>query len=377
MTSTRPIRLLLAALTASLVLTLGATAASARSKVVTPKIQIAILLDTSSSMNGLINQAKTHLWKIVNEFTSAKRGGVRPILEVALYEYGKSTIPAAEGHLRQITPLTTDLDRVSEELFALRTNGGNEHCGQVISSAVHGLQWSTNKRDLKMVFIAGNEAFTQGPVDYRKAVKDAIKRGITVSTIHCGSEAAAINGKWKAGADLADGSFVTIDHNARIARIAAPQDAEINKLGRKLNQTYVGYGRSGVAMAARQAKQDDNASGAGGMAQRSAAKASSYYDNSHWDLVDAVNKGKLDLSKKATLPAKLQKMNLKQRKAYVATLEKERAAIQARIKVLSAARAKYISAARKKSGAKDGGLDAAIRKEVKRKGKKNGFTFKP
>ena len=33
-------------------------------------IQLAILLDTSNSMDGLINQAKSELWTIVNEFVA-------------------------------------------------------------------------------------------------------------------------------------------------------------------------------------------------------------------------------------------------------------------------------------------------------------------
>src|SRR5262245_51242775 len=85
------------------------------------RIQVALLLDTSSSMDGLIGQAKTQLWKIVNELSAAKKDGVRPVLEIALYEYGKSTLSAGEGYIRQILPLTGDLDKVSEELFALTT----------------------------------------------------------------------------------------------------------------------------------------------------------------------------------------------------------------------------------------------------------------
>ncbi len=36
-----------------------------------PLIQLAILLDTSNSMDGLIAQAKTQLWQIVNELATA------------------------------------------------------------------------------------------------------------------------------------------------------------------------------------------------------------------------------------------------------------------------------------------------------------------
>ena len=146
-------------------------------------IQMAILLDTSNSMDGLIEQAKSQLWKIVNEMATAKRNGQSPYLEVALYEYGKSTIPAGEGYLRMITPLTTDLDKVSEELFNLKTNGGAEYCGTVIQASVDGLQWSDDNSVLKVIFIAGNEPFTQGHINYQKACQAAIQKGIVVNTI--------------------------------------------------------------------------------------------------------------------------------------------------------------------------------------------------
>ena len=44
-------------------------------------MQIALLLDTSGSMDGLIDQARTQLWKIVNELALAKRNGVSLYLE--------------------------------------------------------------------------------------------------------------------------------------------------------------------------------------------------------------------------------------------------------------------------------------------------------
>src|SRR5262245_4241724 len=74
-----------------------------------PKIQMAILLDTSNSMDGLINQARTQLWKIVNEFAKAKKGGVQPELEVALYEYGNNSLDAKTHWIRLVVPFTDDL----------------------------------------------------------------------------------------------------------------------------------------------------------------------------------------------------------------------------------------------------------------------------
>ena len=97
-----------------------------------PAVDIAILLDTSNSMDGLIDQAKSQLWTIINEFAAAKRHGLTPTLRVALFEYGNTNLPASEGYIRQVIPLTDDLDALSEALFALTTNGGDEYCGQVI-----------------------------------------------------------------------------------------------------------------------------------------------------------------------------------------------------------------------------------------------------
>ena len=58
------------------------------------KIQVAILLDTSGSMDGLIEQAKSRLWNIVNTLTTLKYSGKTPTIEIALYEYGNDGIAA-------------------------------------------------------------------------------------------------------------------------------------------------------------------------------------------------------------------------------------------------------------------------------------------
>ena len=211
----------------------------------TPRIQIALLLDTSNSMDGLIDQAKSQLWRVVNEFASVQKGDRQPELTVALYEYGKSSLSAERGYIRQILPFTNDLDGVSEQLFALRTNGGSEYCGMVIEAAVKELDWSPAAGDLKTIFIAGNEPFTQGPVDYPIACKAAVARGITVNTVHCAIGNSSESADWRKGALLADGGFTVIDQDQRAVHIAAPQDAELERLGVDLNRTYVPFGSLG------------------------------------------------------------------------------------------------------------------------------------
>src|SRR5687768_13588723 len=65
-------------------------------------VQIALLLDTSNSMDGLIEQAKSQLWKIVNAFDPAKIDGKRPRLEIAIYEYGNNSLSPSSGYIRQV-----------------------------------------------------------------------------------------------------------------------------------------------------------------------------------------------------------------------------------------------------------------------------------
>ena len=91
------------------------------------KIQLVILFDASNSMDGLLDQAKSRLWEIVNESGALRYNGEVPTLEIAMYDYGNTTIHNREFVRKQLY-FTSDLDLVSQKLFALRTNGGNEFC---------------------------------------------------------------------------------------------------------------------------------------------------------------------------------------------------------------------------------------------------------
>jgi len=350
----------------------------ARSGKEKPLIQMAILLDTSGSMEGLIEQAKTQLWKIVNEMALAKKNGKIPRLKVGLYEYGKSTIPSSEGYLRMIVPLSEDLDRISEELFKLRTNGGYEYCGQVIQAATDGLQWSKSNNDYKVIFIAGNETFTQGKVDYKISCKNAITKGIIVNTIFCGNLQQGIKTFWKAGADLADGKYMNIDHNRKIVHISAPQDKKIIELGKELNKTYLAYGKGGGKKKERQKRQDKNAMSVNKevMVQRSVAKSSPQYSNTAWDVVDAVKEGKVKVEdmKEEDLPEEMKKMDKKERKVYVEKMQKKRDMIQKKINTLNKEREKYVREKRKKLSGEQT-LDEALVKAIKEQAAKKKYKF--
>src|SRR5690606_546169 len=254
-------------------------------------VRIALLLDTSNSMDGLIDQAKAQLWAIVNEFSRAKCGNDgRPELKIALYEYGNDDLPAQEGHIRQVLGFSGDLDEISQQLFSLTTNGGQEFCGQVIHSSLKQLEWGKNPDDLKMIFIAGNEPFDQGKLDFRDAGSQALEQDVVVNTIFCGNFQQGINSLWKEGATLTGGQYMAIDHNRHVVHIDTPYDTLIIKLNARLNNTYISYGSLGRQKKAMQFAQDSNAMELeeAVAVQRAVSKSSSLYKNSQWDLVDAM-----------------------------------------------------------------------------------------
>ena len=344
-----------------------------------PHIQVALLLDTSGSMSGLIEQAKSQLWKIVNELATAKQNGLTPNLELALYEYGKSSIPQKDGYIRRIVPLTTDLDQVSEELFKLTTNGGDEYCGEVIQRSHNELKWTNSPSDLKMVFIAGNEPFNQGSVDYKKACKSAIGDGIIVNTIFCGPEQEGISTFWKDGADLADGSYMNIDHNQQTVYIDAPQDAEIKRLNDELNETYIAFGSTGRAKKERQLEQDKNAAnyGSANVAQRAMSKSTAYYDNSSWDMVDAADEDDFDVEEieEEELPEEMQGMTKAEKEAFIEEKSEERARIQKEIQALNKEREKYVAEKKAEMSNNDPSLDGVMVESIKSRAAKKNFKF--
>ncbi len=341
-------------------------------------VKVALLLDTSNSMDGLINQAKAQLWEIINELSYAKYNGVTPNLEIALYEYGNSILPAKEGYIRQVLQFTSDLDEISEHLFSLNTNGGNEYCGQVIQTALTELDWGTNKHDLKMIFIAGNEPFTQGKIHYKDAITNAKEKNVVVNTIFCGDYRQGITGMWQDGAVFGGGDYMTINHNKQIVHIVTPYDDAILILNKRLNDTYIHYGTYGHSKYRNQAKQDANANSLSEAIEvkRAITKSSKLYNNAEWDLVDASKEQEIDFAKikKAQLPKELQNKSTKEIKIYIDKKRKEREEIQQEILALDKKRSIYIAEKQQKKDPKNE-LESVIINTLKKQAKKKNYTW--
>ncbi len=345
-----------------------------------PLVQIAILIDTSSSMDGLIDQARTQIWKIVNTLANGNREGKKPRIEVALYEYGNSNLPAEKNYIRQVLPFTTSLDKVSEKLFELKTNGGEEYCGAAIARALAELNWKKYDDVYRVVFIAGNEAFTQGPVDFRTSMESARQQGIFVNTIFCGNRQEGIATQWMTGAQLAQGDFHVINQDQMVQVMQTPYDEEIQRLGAEYNSTVIPLGRAGEAEKDRMAVQDEKVAAApaasGASVERAVAKNTQQYSESNdWDLTSIFSKKKAVTSvKREELPPELKGKSEKELEAYAKQKSAKRMQIQSRIDDLNRRRNEFISRESAKS-AKGGDLGRATQASVRNQGKKTGFAF--
>ena len=326
-------------------------------------IDLVLCLDTSSSMDGLIESAKVKLWDVVNTLATAQP---TPDLRVALYSYGNDGIPADAGWVRQELALTDDLDSVNEKLFALRTGGGTELVARVTKTALEKESWTRGPgKTMRLIFVCGNEPANQDEtVSLDKAMSAAQEKTVTVNTIYCGNPDDDAAASWRQAAGLAKGKFASIDMNNTVA-IATPFDDEMAKLSTQLNGTYIAYGRNAAPASMRQLAQDSNASSAGGAvaASRAVAKSSSMYKNASWDLVDAKAEKavKLDEVSAESLPEEMKALKPAEREAYVDKKAKEREAVQAKIKELAAKREAFLTAERaKQAGGKGTSLDKAL-----------------
>ncbi|MCE9530451.1 MAG: VWA domain-containing protein [Planctomycetes bacterium] len=347
--------------------------APAPAEVTGKHIDVAICLDTSGSMNGLIESAKLKLWTIVNDLAKIQP---TPVLRVSVYQYGHDSLNANDGWVRKELDLTNDLDEVYKKLNAFRTGGGTELVARVTQSALNDLKWSEDKDALRLIFVCGNEPADQDKqVTLASVAEIAKKKGVFVNTIYCGRAAHPESNLWKDFATMAGGSYSNIDQNAAQTQVVikTPQDEELLKLSTQMNATYVVYGgKNGDARKENQAAQDSNAAKASPAVaiDRTVTKNSALYRCDTWDLVDRMkNDAKFDIKslKEEELSDELKKLKPEERVEFVKKKAAERDALRKKIDDLTAKRATYIQEEMKKQpkSEKDKSFDEALRSTIR------------
>lgn len=341
-------------------------------------IDLAICLDISGSMDGLINAARQNLWAVVNDLATLQP---TPTLRVALVTFGCAAHEAEKGWVKVETDFTTDLDLVSQKLFALTTNGGEEYVARVLQAAASELQWSQRNDALKLLFVAGNESAAQDPaLAFALACKNAIARGIVVNSIYCGNPADELAPAWREVAKLADGQFAAIEKDAAVV-IETPFDGKLAEISGLINSTYVPYGAQREVWTGNQQAQDGNAVNLNpaAAAQRCQTKASDLYICAQWDLVDATTdpKFKLEDVKKEDLAEALRTLSLADLRAHIEGQRQKRTELRATVAELGKQRDAFVIAEQvKRSTSGDKLFETAVLEAVRQQAAARGFTRK-
>ena len=340
----------------------------------TRAVDVVICLDTSGSMEDLLESTRARIWDVVNELAKMKP---TPELRVGLLSFGNGHSTENDGWIVQHADLTEELDTVYSELMSLTIGGSEEYVGLALNKAIDGMNWSRDRDALRVIFVAGNESADQGPMsdDFHVAVRTARDRGIIVNALYAGNREQGVVEHWPEVAQGGEGNFSAIDPSRGTIQVATPQDKRLLKLNTSLNTTYMPYGQRGRDGLANQIAQDGNASrlGVESCSSRIVAKGGALYTNASWDLVDATLAEGFDWDAVplADLPKELRSMTREQQVASVASMRKRRETIQLEIQRLSAEREAFI---RNALAADAKGVGDAMRQAIREQAKAKGFT---
>ena len=212
-------------------------------------VDLVLVLDSSASMQSLVDGARDKLAKVITSIATATP---EPNLRLALLTYGSPDDRSLDGHVMLRSDLTYNFDRVFDQLDAVRVRGGHEHVGSALFHALTRLSWTRNS--LRIVFVAGNESADQDrarPVD--RVVERMAKRGVRLNALYCGGPDDGIADSWRELAKLGDGTFANIDHNHGEVTVASPFDKELASLSGKLTESHAraGLPKTTLALMAR------------------------------------------------------------------------------------------------------------------------------
>jgi hypothetical protein len=368
------------AATVAMVFTAGIVSLPVRAADVPPKIEVAFVLDTTSSMSQLIGGAKQKIWTIARQIAGGKPS---PAIKLSLVGFRDR----GDQYVTKTFDITDDLDAVYGNLMAFQVAGGGdtpESVNQALHEAVTKVAWSKDTTTLKMIFLVGDappHMDYPDDVKYPETVQLAKAAGIIINTIQCGHNGATTP-FWQEIAAMSGGGYVQIDQSGGMTATATPIDSELARVGAELTKTVVPYGN-----AARQSEVRTKEVNAGGAAvdrlvylnlDRADFGAKTVVTG-EGELIWAVvnHKIKLEEIPDSDLPVQLQSMTLQARKDFVDQQFTKRKELQIRVDELSKERESFVKAEMEKLIATGTGdsFDAKVAEMVQAQAQRRGIKY--
>lgn len=314
------------------------------------KIELVFALDTTGSMNGLIEAAKDKIWSIANTMATAKP---TPEIKIGIVGYRDR----GDDYVTTITGMTDDLDLVYQKLMSFAAAGGGdspESVNKALDDAVHKNDWSKdNKKTYKVIFLVGDappHMDYQDDIKYMQTCIVAARQGIIINTIQCGNMRRTRR-IWEEIASLSDGRYFRVSQGGDSTDYKTPFDKEIAEKSKALHGTKVYYGDKKFHRKNKEkldaVKDIYSLAKPSAIAKRSSYNMSSAGKKNLWgeqELVESVasDNVKLEEIKENELPAEMQRMSMTERKKHIETKNKERKEVSKELKKLAEKRQAYI-----------------------------------
>lgn len=346
------------------------------------RIEVVFVLDTTSSMSGLIQAAKEKIWSIASTMASAQQN---PDIKMGLVAFRDR----GDAYVTRVYDLSQDLDQMYASLMDFRAEGGGdgpESVNQALYDSVHKISWSQDSGVYKVVFLVGDappHMDYPDDVKYPATLAAAQRQGIVVNTIQSGQHAVT-RPAWQQIAALGHGEFFQVEHSGNTVAISTPFDAELARLASELEDTRMFYGDS----EAREEQQKKLKAGeklskslsTEALARRSAYNATTsgrknfLGDN---ELVDAITSGRVELDEieEENLPATLHLMEPAEQMQVIEDKAKRRDEIKREIQSLAESRDQYIKEQVDADGGADNSLDEKIYRAVKDQAASIGLSY--
>ncbi|MEN3931591.1 vWA domain-containing protein [Microvirga sp. W0021] len=315
---------LLSVLTGSVILSGPAHSEPANNSAQVNGVEVVFVLDTTGSMNGLIEGAKRKIWSIANTIVDQNPDAKIKMGLVAYRDIG-------DDYVTKSFNLTTDIQGIYANLLTFEADGGGdapESVNEALDVAVTKQDWtseSSQQNVKRIIFLVGDEPPHMDYKHDRKypvVLKDATQKGIIVNAIQVDGTTETTR-YWKEIAKLGNGKYIAIPQDGgKVVDIETPYDDEIIQVQAALNNTVLAYGTKTRKVAVENKKDAYRAA-----TKSSAAEMSKYVNKSSkgaavvtgkGDLVADMNKGlKLETIPEQELPEVMQKMDVEKRAIFI------------------------------------------------------------
>ncbi|MCZ6470644.1 MAG: VWA domain-containing protein [Gammaproteobacteria bacterium] len=346
------------------------------------QIEVVFILDTTSSMSGLIQAAKEKIWSIATTMASAQQA---PDIRMGLVAFRDR----GDTYVTRVLDLSQDLDSMYASLMDFKARGGGdgpESVNQALYDAINRISWSEDDSVYKVVFLIGD---APPHMDYNNDVKFPVtlemakRKGIIVNTIQSGQNHSTAP-VWKHIAQLGYGEYFQVENSGNAIAVVTPYDKKLSELAASLEDTRLYFGNKEEK--AKQEKRNeatrklhDELSEAA-LARRATFNATASGESNflgEGELVDAISSGRIELDDidKDDMPASLQALAPAAQMEVITNQARQRELIKHDIQKLSESRNAYIL---EQIGTRDDAkesLDEKIYSAVKKQAKTKGLIY--